>query len=66
MGSRAAERSVRHGECFYAGASLFHSAAPLFGALIGLITLVLPIASVLSSRSPAAEPVRGATAQSSR
>ncbi len=35
--------------------SLFHTAAPLLGVLLGLFTLVLPLAGVLSDR-PAPAP----------
>ncbi|MEY2643495.1 MAG: hypothetical protein RLZZ611_144, partial [Cyanobacteriota bacterium] len=35
------------GDAPYAPASLFHSTAPLLGGLIGLLMLVVPLASVL-------------------
>jgi len=38
--------------------SLFHTAAPLLGVLLGLFTLVLPLAGVLSDR-PTPAPATG-------
>ena len=35
----------------YSPGSLFHTAAPLFGVLLGLCTLVVPLATVISDRS---------------
>ncbi|MEY4430360.1 MAG: hypothetical protein RLZZ533_296 [Cyanobacteriota bacterium] len=40
------------GEEPYRSASLFHTAAPLLGVLLGLCTLTLPLASVITDRDP--------------
>jgi len=44
------------GEEPYRSNSLFHTAAPLLGVLLGLCTLTLPLACVISDRSAAPTP----------
>jgi hypothetical protein len=40
------------GEEPYRSTSLFHTAAPLLGVLLGMCTLTLPLASVITDRDP--------------
>ncbi len=40
------------GEEPYRSTSLFHTAAPLLGVLLGLCTLTLPLAGVITDRDP--------------
>jgi hypothetical protein len=51
--SAAAGSAVDNGEDPYSSDSLYHSSAPLIGACIGLLALVLPVAAVLSDRTQA-------------
>jgi hypothetical protein len=43
--------------------SLFHTAAPLLGLLLGICTLTLPLAGVITDRGPAEAPAGLTTAR---
>jgi hypothetical protein len=50
---RSTEPSPESGEDPYSPVSLFHTTAPLLGAVIALLTLVIPLASIVGGRPPA-------------
>jgi len=53
---RSTELPADSGEDPYSSGSLYFSAAPLLGLLLGLITLVLPLASVITDRQANHQP----------
>lgn len=50
---RSTEPSPESSEDPYSPVSLFHTTAPLLGAVIALLTLVIPLASIVGGRPPA-------------